>query len=48
MSDETIVAVFETSAAADEVARALEAEGISQSAIERHSKEQPRTHTEPH
>ena len=43
MSDETIVAVFETSAAADEAARALEAEGIARSAIERHSKEQPRS-----
>jgi uncharacterized protein (TIGR02271 family) len=43
MSDETIVAVFETSAAADEAARALEAGGIARSAIERHSKEQPRS-----
>jgi len=43
MSDETIVAVFETSAAADDAARALEAAGIARSAIERHSKEQPRS-----
>jgi uncharacterized protein (TIGR02271 family) len=47
MSHETIVAVFETSAAAEEAARALEAEGISRSAIERHSKEQPRTQPAP-
>lgn len=43
MSDETIVAVFETRSAADDAARALEAIGIPRSAIERHSKEQPRT-----
>src|SRR5689334_14908427 len=43
MSDETIVAVFETRSAADDAARALEAIGIQPSAIERHSKEQPRT-----
>src|SRR5689334_17323662 len=43
MSDETIVAVFETRSAADDAARALEAIGIPRSAIERHSTEQPRT-----
>ena len=43
MSDETIVAVFESRSAADNAARALEAIGIPGSAIERHSKEQPRT-----
>src|SRR4029079_7526850 len=42
MSDETIVAVFETRSAADDAARALEAIGIPRSAIETHSKEQPR------
>src|SRR5689334_17822913 len=45
MSDETIVAVFESRSAADDAARALEAIGIPQSAIERHSKEQPRAET---
>jgi len=43
MSDETIVAVFESRSAADDAAHALEAIGIPRSAIERHSKEQPRT-----
>jgi len=43
MSEETIVAVFETRSAADDAARALEEIGIPRSAIERHSKDQPRT-----
>src|SRR5689334_8796693 len=39
MSDETIVAVFETGAQADEAVGALEAAGVPSDAIERHSKE---------
>ena len=36
MSDETIVAVFETGAHADQAVRALEEAGVPSSAIERH------------
>ena len=39
MSDETIVAVFETGAHADAAVRALESAGVQLSAIERHNKE---------
>ena len=39
MSDETIVAVFETSAQADDAINALEAAGVPSNAIERHSKQ---------
>jgi uncharacterized protein (TIGR02271 family) len=39
MSDETIVAVFETGAHADAAVRALESAGVESSAIERHSKQ---------
>jgi len=39
MSNETIVAVFETGTQADQAVRALEAAGVRTNAIERHSKE---------